>query len=190
MNKDNFLNLTKNADGQKAFWRVLTVFAFIPMFWGMYDMNQSEWVLQATKLNLDLGIYPLIEKFGIKVTALRKIGSGLFITACSFVIIALLEAKIQAGLHPSAWWQILAYLLLTAREVMVVVTCLEYAYTQSLPSMKSTMTAIFFFTYPVGTAFTTYVNASIASHGAFRNFTGARYFWLFAGIMFGITGLF
>jgi POT family proton-dependent oligopeptide transporter len=101
-----------------------------------------------------------------------------------------LEAKIQSGAHPSGWWQILAYVLLSGSEVMVAVTCLEYAYTQSPPSMKSTMTAIFFFTYSIGTTFTTYVNASIANHGVFRNFTGARYFWLFVGIMLGFTVLF
>ncbi len=29
-------------------------------------------------------------------------------------------------------------------------------------------------------------NASIAGHGVFRDFTGARYFWLFTGIMVGL----
>ena len=200
-------------------WRVLVVFAFLPIFWGMWDMSSSEWTLQATKLDLNLGIfglralpaqiqaanslfllllipvisyglYPLVEKWGIKPTALRKIGAGLFVTALSFVIIALLERDIQAGAHPSIWWQILAYVLLSAAEVMVVVTCLEYAYTQSPPSMKSTMTAIFFFTYSIGTSFTTFVNASIASHGVFRHFTGASYYWLFVWIMLFFTALF
>jgi len=130
------------------------------------------------------------EKSGIKATPLRKIGAGLFGTALSFVIIALLETKIHSGLRPSVWWQILAYVFLSGSEVMVAVTCLEYAYTQSPPSMKSTMTAIWYFTYSIGTSFTTYVNASIANHGVFRNFTGARYFWLFVGIMLGFTVLF
>jgi proton-dependent oligopeptide transporter, POT family len=206
-------------DGLKAVWRVMAVFAFIPVFWGLWDMNQSEWVLQAAKLNLDLGIfnisvlpaqvqsfngifvlaliptftygiYPLVEKSGIKVTPLRKIGTGLFCTAISFTIIALLEGQVQSGQHPSVWWQVLAHLFLAGSEVMVAVTCLEYAYTQSPPSMKSTMTAIWFFAYSVGTAFTTYVNASIASHGAFRSFTGAKYFWLFVVMMLGFAILF
>jgi POT family proton-dependent oligopeptide transporter len=199
--------------------RVLLVFAFIPIYWGMYDMSQSEWVLQATKLNLDLGIfgikalpaqiqaansflllvlipvfnygiYPLLEKWGIKPTPLRKIGTGLLVTALTFVIIALLETSIEAGGHPSIGWQILAYVLLSATEVMVVITCLEYAYTQSPPALKSTMTALFFFTYSVGTSFTTWVNVSIATHGFFHNFTGARYYWLFVTIMLVFTVLF
>jgi POT family proton-dependent oligopeptide transporter len=73
---------------------------------------------------------------------------------------------------------------------MVAVTCLEYAYTQSAPSMKSIMTSLFFFTYSIGTAFTTFVNASIAGHGFFSHFTGANYYWLFVGLMLGMTLLF
>jgi POT family proton-dependent oligopeptide transporter len=209
----------EKVDGLKAVWRVMAVFAFAPIFWGVYDMNQSEWVLQAAKLDLDLGIfnitvlpaqiqslngifvlaliptfnyglYPLVEKIGIRITPLRKIGTGLFGTAICFTIIALLEEKIQSGQHPSVWWQVLAHLFLAGSEIMVVVTCLEYSYTQSPPSMKSTMTAIWFFTYSIGTAFTTYVNVSIASHGAFRSFTGAKYFWLFVVIMLGSAILF
>ncbi|MFY8005553.1 MAG: MFS transporter, partial [Chitinophagaceae bacterium] len=91
-------------DGVQAVYRVLMVFAFIPIFWAMWDQNLSEWVLQATKLDLQVfgftllpeqvqtvnplfllmlipvftyGIYPLVEKMGIKCTPLRKIGAGL-----------------------------------------------------------------------------------------------------------------
>lgn len=203
----------------KAVWGVIAVFAFIPIFWGMWDMNGSEWVLQSQKLNLNLGIfgltilpsqiqfvnalflllmipifnygiYPLVNKIGIQFTSLKKIGTGLFVTAFSFVIIALLQGKIDAGLHPSVWWQILAYAFLSAGEVMVSITGLEYAYTQSPPSMKSTMTAIWYLTYSVGTFFTTLINVNIANKGMFAYFTGDRYFWLFVAIMFFFVLLF
>lgn len=203
----------------KAVWSVIAVFAFIPIFWGMWDMNGSEWVLQSQKLNLNLGIfgltilpsqiqfvnalflllmipifnygiYPMVNKTGIQFTSLKKIGTGLFVTAFSFVIIALLQGKIDAGLHPSVWWQILAYAFLSAGEVMVSITGLEYAYTQSPPSMKSTMTAIWYLTYSVGTFFTTLINVNIANKGMFAYFTGDKYFWLFVAIMFFFVLLF
>jgi POT family proton-dependent oligopeptide transporter len=203
----------------RAVWSVIGVFAFIPIFWGMWDMNGSEWILQATKLNLHLGIsnltilpsqiqfvnalflllmipifnyglYPLVEKTGIKVTALRKIGAGLLLTALSFVIIALLQTKIDAGGQPSVWWQILAYVLLSAGEVLVSITGLEYAYTQSPPAMKSTMTALWYLTYSVGTFFTTLINVNISNKGLFSYFTGDKYYWLFVGIMLGFFVLF
>jgi POT family proton-dependent oligopeptide transporter len=209
----------EKVDGIKAVWRVMAVFAFIPVFWSLWDMNGAEWVLQSTKMDLSLGIfdwhilpsqiqtvnavfllllipvfnyiiYPLVEKIGIKLTPLKKIGAGLFITGFSFVIIAFLQKQIDAGQHPSVWWQIFAYLILSAGEVLVSITGLEYAYTQSPPSMKSTMTAIWYFTYSVGSFFNATVNNSIANNGIFRNFTGASYYWLFVFIMLGFVVLF
>jgi POT family proton-dependent oligopeptide transporter len=209
----------EKVDGIKAVWRVMAVFAFIPVFWSLWDMNSAEWVLQSTQLNLDMGImgwkilpsqiqtvnaffllafipifnyglYPLLTKMGIKLTSLRKIGAGLFITGFSFVIIALLQVKVDHGMHPSVWWQILAFAVLSAGEVLVSITGLEYAYTQSPPSMKSTMTAIWYFTYSVGSFFNTIVNSSIANNGFFARFTGASFFWLFVGICFGFVVIF
>lgn len=201
----------EKVDGIKAVWRIMAVFAFIPIFWSLWDMNSAEWVLQSTQLNLNLGVfgwkilpsqiqtvnavfllvmiplfnfvlYPLAAKLGLKLTPLRKIGFGLLVTAFSFVIIALLQEKVDRGLHPSVWWQILAYVVLSAGEVLVSLVGLEYAYTQSPVSMKSTMTAIWYFTYSVGSFFNTVVNNSIANHGYFSRFTGASFFWLFVGI--------
>jgi proton-dependent oligopeptide transporter, POT family len=209
----------EKVDGIKAVWRVMAVFAFIPIFWSLWDMNGAEWVLQSTKMDLSLGIfgwhilpsqiqtvnavfllalipvfnylvYPAVEKLGIKLTALRKIGAGLFITGLSFIIIAFVQKQIDAGLHPSVWWQIFAYVILSAGEVLVSITGLEYAYTQSPPSMKSTMTAIWYFTYSVGSFFNATVNNSIANKGIFHNFTGASYYWLFVGIIMGFLVLF
>ncbi len=202
---------TEKVDAVKAVWSVMAVFAFTPIFWAMWDMNSAEWALQANKLNLDMGmfgwhllpsqvqvmnalfllgmipvfnygIYPLFEKMGLRVTPKGKIGTGLFITGLSFVVVALIEMQLQAGHQPSIYWQILAYVFLSAGEVLVSITCLEYAYTQSPPSMKSTMTALWYFTYSVGTFFTTLLNGNIAKNGVFAYFTGARYFWLFVGI--------
>ncbi|SDD46645.1 proton-dependent oligopeptide transporter, POT family [Mucilaginibacter pineti] len=201
-------------DAIKAVWRVIAVFAFIPVFWSLWDMNGAEWVVQSQSLDLNLGIfgwkilpaqiqtvnavfllamipifnyglYPLVEKLGIKLTPLRKIGAGLFITGFSFVIIALLQAKIDHGASPSVWWQILAFAVLSAGEVLVSITGLEYAYTQSPPSMKSTMTAIWYITYSVGSFFNAVVTKSIAQNGMFSGFTGASFYWLFVFICLG-----
>jgi POT family proton-dependent oligopeptide transporter len=209
----------KKVDAIKAVWRVMAVFAFIPVFWSLWDMNSAEWVLQSTQLDLNLGIfgwkilpsqiqtvnavfllamiplfnyvlYPFVTKLGLKLTSLRKIGFGLFVTAFSFVIIAFLQTKVDKGLHPSVWWQILAYAVLSAGEVLVSITGLEYAYTQSPPSMKSTMTAIWYFTYSIGSFFNAVVNNSIAKGGMFSVFTGASFYWLFVGICFGFVAVF
>ncbi|MFM8485054.1 MAG: MFS transporter, partial [Bacteroidota bacterium] len=155
-------------DGIKAVWRVLSVFAFIPVFWALWDQSQSEWVVQASKMDLNwlgiewkaeqisfvnaafillfiplfsYGIFPAINKMGIKVTPLRKIGAGFVLTALSFVIVAIIQGWIDAGQVPNISWQILAFVVLTAGEVLISITGLEYAYTQAPPSMKSTIMA-------------------------------------------------
>ena len=204
-------------EGIKAVWRVMAVFAFVPIFWAMWDQNLSEWVLQATKLDRHIFgyevlpeqiqtvnpifllsmipvfgyfVYPYFDKIGIKTTPLRRIGAGLFLTALSFVIIALLQQQVDAGLHPSVWWQILAYFILSAAEVLVSITGLEYAYTQSPKSMKSTMSAIWLLTVAIGNIFTAGVNNSISNGGFFAKYSGASYYWLFVGIMMGFWILF
>ncbi|MES2005161.1 MAG: MFS transporter [Bacteroidota bacterium] len=200
----------KSIDGVQAVYRILMVFAFTPIFWALWDQNLAEWVLQAKKLDLTVfgytlfaeqiqtfnpiflvgmipvmtyGVFPLLEKMGLKVTPLRKIGAGLLLTAITFVIIALLQESIDKGGHPSVWWQILAYLILAVAEILVSMTCLEYAYTHSPKSMKSTMSALYLLGISLGNVFTSLVNKSIANNGFFAQFTGARYYWLFIGII-------
>ena len=41
------------------------------------------------------------------------------------------------GYRPNIYWQFIAYVLLTAAEVMVSIVCLEFAYTQAPKTMKS-----------------------------------------------------
>lgn len=200
----------KSIDGIQAVYRILMIFAFTPIFWALWDQNLAEWVLQAKKLDLNIfgytlfaeqiqtfnpiflvsmipvmtyGVFPLVEKMGITPTPLRKIGAGLFLTGITFVIIALLQETIDHGGHPSVWWQILAYLILAIAEILVSITCLEYAYTHSPKSMKSTMSALYLLGISVGNYFDSLVNKSIANNGFFGQFTGAKYYWLFIGII-------
>jgi POT family proton-dependent oligopeptide transporter len=200
----------ESVEGVKAVYRVLMVFAFIPIFWAMWDQNLSEWVLQAAKMDRTIfgytllpeqvqtvnpifllsmipvftyGVYPFFEKMGIKTTPLRRIGAGLFLTALSFVVIALIQQQIDNGSSPSIWWQILAYFILSAAEVLVSITGLEYAYTHSPKAMKSTMSAIWFLTVAVGNIFVSMVNSSISNQGFFAQLEGATYFWFFVGLM-------
>lgn len=103
------------------------------------------------------GIYPLMGKF-FTVTPLRKIGMGFFVTASSFLIVAWIEQRIQSGRVVSLWWQISAYGVLTAAEVLVSITCLEYAYKQAPPVMKSFIMSLFLVSTSLGNALTATVN--------------------------------
>jgi len=125
-------------------------------------------------------LYPAFDKMGLKTTPLRRLGVGLILTALSFVIIALIHINIDHGGSPSIWWQVLAYMILSAAEVLVSITGLEYAYTHSPKSMKSTMTGIWFLVVSFGNLITALVNGFIENGGWWaRNLKGANYEWFF-----------
>jgi len=126
------------------------------------------------------GLYPFLDKLGLKTTPLRRLGAGLVLTALSFVVIAFTHNSIEHGGTPSIWWQILAFMILSAAEVLVSITGLEYAYTHSPKSMKSTMTGIWLLVVSFGNLITAVVNGFIEDGGWWaRNLKGANYEWFF-----------
>src|SRR5579885_955623 len=100
------------------------------------------------------GIYPLWGRFA-RVTPLRKINAGLFVIAASYLIVAWIENRIMHGHRVSIWWQILAFLVLPAAEVLISITALEFAYSQAPLAMKSfLMAAMYLFAVAFGNAYT------------------------------------
>ena len=120
-------------------------------------------------------IYPAMSRL-FKVTPLRKIGIGLFVIAASYLIIAWIEDRIMQGMRVSLWWQILAYVVLTAAEVLISITALEFAYKQAPLKVKSfIMAATYLLAIGIGNAFTAQVNgAMIAPLPATRVITGPQ----------------
>src|SRR5439155_348460 len=102
-------------------------------------------------------LYPAIGKI-FRLTPLRKFGMGLFMTALAFLIVALIQVRIDAGERPHIIWQILAFLVLTAGEIMVSVTHLEFAYTQAPKKLKSLVMCTYLLGISLGNLFTAAVN--------------------------------
>lgn len=106
-------------------------------------------------------IYPLMGRF-FTVTPLRKIGIGLFVIAASYLIVASIENEIMHGRSVSLWWQILAYVVLTAAEVLISITALEFSYKQAPLKVKSfIMAATYLLAVSIGNAFTAQVNSAM-----------------------------
>jgi len=135
-------------------------------------------------------LYPALDKSGLKTSPLRRLGFGLFLTALSFVVIAMIQTNIDHGGHPSIWYQIFAYFVLSAAEVLVSITGLQYAYTHSPISMKSTMNGIWFLVVALGNLFTGMINGNISSGGIFSGLVGAKYYWFFVGVVAAFLVLF
>jgi len=204
-----FVTETFSPEGLKSVASLLGIFAFVAVFWSLWDQSSGAWVLQAEHLNLNFAgyklepaqvqtanpilillfiplfsyaIYPAIDRV-FPLTALRKIAIGLWVTAGSFAVSAFIEAKITAGQTPSVWWQVLAFVVLSAGEIMVSITCLEFSYTQSPKKMKSLVMALFMLSISAGNLFTSGVNFFIRNPDGSSKLPGASYYWFFTGLM-------
>ena len=128
-------------------------------------------------------IYPAVERLGFPLTALRKMSAGMLLAAFSFVIVAMIQSALDSGAHVGVAWQLLAYVILTASEVMVSITGLEFAYTQAPRSMKSTIMSFWLLTVFAGNI----LDAYVAKLNAFE---GATFFYFFAALMMAVAIVF
>jgi POT family proton-dependent oligopeptide transporter len=189
--------------------RLFPLYAFVAAFWALFDQTGSSWVLQATRMDTTVFgwsvlpsqvqainpvlilafiplfsyvVYPALERV-MPLTPLRKVMLGFFLTVPSFLIPAYVEARIGLGEQPSIGWHFLAYALMTAAEVMVSITCLEFSYTQAPRKMKSLVMGCFLMSVSLGNAFTAGVNFVIQNDDGTSKLAGPSYYLFFAGVM-------
>ena len=187
----SFIKELKSREGLSVIGKLLPLVIFVGIFWCLFDQTASRLVFQAERMDRNIFgievlpsqiqaanpflilvliplftfvIYPLVGK-KIKLTPLRKIGTGLAIMAIAFLIVSLSQEAIDRGEVPHVSWQLLAYLILTSAEVMVSIVALEFFYTQAPRKMKSLMMAIFLASVSVGNSFTAVVNNWIQIDG-------------------------
>jgi POT family proton-dependent oligopeptide transporter len=204
-----FLREALSGEGLRRLAKLGVIYAFVAMFWALFDQTGSSWVLQAQKMDQTFlgyrilpsqiqaanpllimiltplfyyGIYPRLERH-VRITPLRKIGAGMFLTAFSFALAAWIQSALDAGATPSIGWQLLNYVVLTASEVMVSITCLEFSYTQAPPVMKSFVMSFFMVSVAAGNLFTSAVNFFIQNPDGTSKLAGADYFWFFSALM-------
>lgn len=200
-----------DVEGANAVWGIIKLFATVSVFWALWDQSGSSWVLQAQQMEQTLfgihidpaqvqainpilvmlmipafsyGVYPAIERMGFKMTPLRKMSGGMVVAASSFVGVALIQNALDSGVKLNVAWQFIPFFLLTASEVMVSITGLEFAYTQAPRSMKSTIMSIWLLTIAVGNQ----LDAYFGSKADFLK--GAAFFWFFAALMLAVSGIF
>ena len=182
-----FIRETFSREGLRTMTKLAIIFSFVAVFWALFDQTGSSWVLQAEDLNRNwlgvhwlpsqiqainpimivimvpifaFGIYPVLDKV-FPLTPLRKVSIGLFVMVIGFAMVSVVQQWVDQGQQPSIGWQIFAYAILTSSEVMVSITCLEFAYTQAPRSMKSVIMALFLMSVALGNFFTAGVNSFI-----------------------------
>ena len=175
------------------------VFLFI-VYWACYNSMNTTFYNQGCAMDLSLGSYtipiaainlfdtliimiliptfdswlfPLLERRGVRLTTLRKIGVGFVIASCSMLMAACLEfyrltvaaegrfiapTPCASGTGPdvpqavavSIGYQIPQYLLMGASEVLASAVSTEFFYTQAPASMKSVCSALSLLTTALG----------------------------------------
>jgi POT family proton-dependent oligopeptide transporter len=191
-------------EGTKAVFRVLSIFAFIPFFWMLFDQKASTWVVQARSMNLRIGpwdfepaqmqlvnpalvmlliplttgvVYPFFKRLGWELTPLRRMPIGIALGATAFVIAGFLNLPVAAGERISILWQVLPYVVLTVGEILVSVTGLEFAYTQAPLTMKSVIQSFWNLT-------TAAANLAVALASALAFFQGTALFFYYAAFAY------
>jgi POT family proton-dependent oligopeptide transporter len=134
-------------------------------------------------------VYPRIGKFA---SPLRRMSAGMFVAAFSYVVVALLQFRIDAGVQVSVLWQTVPYLILTTAEVLVSTTGLEFAFREAAPEMKSLVMSFWLLTIALGdllvAGITQIFSSPTAGEGSASVSTGR--FLLYAGLTFVVAILF
>jgi len=212
----DFLKETFSKEGLGSIGKLFIIYAFVAMFWALFDQTGSAWVQQADKMDRNFlgiewlpsqiqsinpimimifipifngvkklkwpGIYGLINRVWT-LTPLRKIGIGFFLTVPAFLLPAWIEQQLEAGVQVNISMQLLAYVLITAAEVFVSITCLEFSYTQAPKKMKSLVMGLFLLSVSLGNIFVSVVNIFIQNDDGTSKLAGADYYLFFAAAM-------
>ncbi len=185
----------EDVDGARAVLRVLVLFALVTPFWSLFDQKASTWVLQGTRMELpgwgwfrsasqmqslnpllvmlliplnNLVLFPILRRFGIAVTPLRRMTAGIALSSLAWVAAGALQLPIESGRTLSILWQILPYALLTLGEVLVSATGLEFAYSQAPWKLKGVLMSFWLLSVTVGNLWVLLVNSSVRSPGFTR----------------------
>jgi POT family proton-dependent oligopeptide transporter len=102
------------------------------------------------------------------------VGAGLAVTA---------DGTRLSARWPTVGWQLLAYVVITAAEILVSITCLEFSYTQAPPQMKSLVMSLYLLSVSLGNLFTALVNTFSQDAAGNSLLAGAAYYWFFCGCM-------
>ena len=201
-------------DAAKSVPPILFIFALVPVFWSLFDQTNSTWVLQGEKMLptkivgltigaeqmqsmnplivmilvplFTLGIYPHIGRFA---APLKRMAFGMFLAASSYLVVAALQSRLEHGAQLSILWQTVPYVILTAAEVLISTTGLEFAYREAAPELKSTIMSFWLLTVAFGNLLVTLITKIFSSASGDAAVSTNR-FLLYAGLTFVVAILF
>jgi POT family proton-dependent oligopeptide transporter len=167
-------------DAEQAL-RVVPIMAMLPVFWMLYDQQESVWILQASRMSLhglqpeqlslvnpiqimvfiplfDRYLYPALTRWGWKLDPLARMGFGMLLAAAAFVVsgaleIAIQRAEVKGTAPPTVLWQLIQITIMAVSEILVSVTGLEFSYSAAPSRLKAFLMAVYSLTKAVGDLF-------------------------------------
>ena len=176
-------------DGARSVLRLLVLFALVTPFWSLFDQKTSTWVLQADAMTRpdwfqpsqmqalnpalvmilipfnNVVLYPLLRAAGVEPTQLRRMTAGIAFSGLAWIVVGLMQLRLDAGASMEITAQILPYALLTFGEVLVSATGLEFAYSQAPPQMKGVLMSFWSLSVTVGNLWVLLANAAVRNEG-------------------------
>jgi POT family proton-dependent oligopeptide transporter len=131
------------------------------------------------------GLWRALDPRGTRFPAATKILIGFLLTAGAPAVMALAGYGAGDGTKVSFWYIVLAYLVLTAGEVLVYGTGLELSYTAAPANMKGFVTACFLVTNALGNM----INAQVSRWYGTR-FSPGTFFALTAAMVLAASVVF
>ncbi|KAJ5624100.1 Major facilitator superfamily domain general substrate transporter [Penicillium lagena] len=103
---------------------------------------------------LDLVIYPMLRKFKINFSPVRRIFTGFILASISMVYASVLQHYIYISPPKSihVWIQAPAYVFVAFSEAFIIVTGLELAFTHAPKNLRSVISALFWLTIGIAAA--------------------------------------
>jgi len=138
-------------------------------------------------------VYPMFEKCKCPLKYLQRMFIGMLLTSASFVVAGILQLKIannpsQSNIPEgiSIFWQMPQYFLISLGEVLLSVSGLQFAYSESPTTTKSALAAIWYLTAGLGNILVVMVSrVTILPHGEDVPLENDAYnFFFYAGLMF------
>jgi POT family proton-dependent oligopeptide transporter len=204
----------QEVDAAKSVPPILFVFALIPAFWTLFDQTNSTWVLQGQMMapfslwGLSIGaeqmqsanpllvmtLVPLLTllvypRIGRLAAPLRRMSAGMFLGALSYLVVAALQARIEAGAQLCVLLQLAPYLILTSAEVLISTTGLEFAFREAAPEMKSTIMSFWLLTIAFGNLLVAGITQALGGASHSGSVSASR-FLLYAGLTFVVALVF
>lgn len=212
---------TKLSD-RKALIGILWIFVPVIVFWSLFDQQHTTWVQQGAQMvPYHIGsyvvngetmqsvnplyvmsliplfvmfVYPALTKAGLNPTPLRRMGCGMVLAALAFLISSWLQKRIEGGEHLSIMWQLIPYGVMTAAEVLISATGLEFAFSVAPARLKSLIMSFWLLTVAVGNqlaSVVTKLNATTDEAGnTVRRISASNEMLVYVVLMLVVAGIF